>query len=170
MQVGLFRYIPSGIGPPWDMSSPRLAIGRCSENGRIYSVTTVCRSRRPIFSDPGTVDIVCEEIRRLEEDRIVDSFAWVIMPDHLHWIFRLHVGPLARCMRCLKGRGARRIGLQIGKSGGVWQPGYFDHALRSDDSLRKHVRYLVENPVRIGLTSSIREYPHVWCVWDVENL
>lgn len=152
------------------MSSPRLAIGRCSEHGRIYSVTTICRLRRPIFSDPETVDIVREEIRRLEEDRIVDSFACVIMPDHLHWIFRLRVGPLACCMRYLKGRSARRIGLQIGKSGGVWQPGDFDHAIRSDESLRRHARYLVENPVRAGLTSSIGEYPHVWCAWGVENL
>ncbi len=154
------------------MSSPRLAIGRTSEKGRIYSVTTICHRREPLFLDPLSGGIVTNELRRLEEDGVVENFAWVLMPEHLHWLFSLRSGSLARCLQLLKGRSAYAINRQRDCNDTVWQPGYYDHALRDDDddALRKLAEYIVLNPVRAGLVAKVDDYAHWWCAWDLTKV
>jgi putative transposase len=156
-------------GQPCGMSSPRLTTGRISAHDRIYSVTTVCYRRQPLFLDMTAVDAVADELHRLSQDGVVDHIAWVLMPDHLHWLFHLRDGTLAYCMQLLKGRSARSINRGRDSNGTVWQAGYFDHALRHEDCVGKHARYIVENPVRAGLTTVVGDYAHVWCAWDMTN-
>jgi putative transposase len=92
----------------------------------------------------------------------VDSLAWVLMPDHLHWLFVLRDGALDKVMRRVKSRSAIRIRRIGGGDGPVWQKGYHDHAARTEEDLLAMARYVVANPVRAGLVQSLREYP----LWD----
>jgi putative transposase len=103
------------------MSSPRLTRGRISEHGRIYTVTTVCHRRRPLFLDTFVVGAVTRELRRLADDGIAENHAWVLMPDHLHWLFGLRNCDLSECMQLLKGRSARSINRVLDGHGAVWQ-------------------------------------------------
>ena len=41
----------------------------------------------------------------------------------------------------------------------LWQKGYYDHILRSDEAHLSIARYIFENPVRAGLVKDVREYP-----------
>lgn len=43
----------------------------------------------------------------------------------------------------------------------LWQPSYWDHVLREDESILPFVRYILENPVRAGLVDSREEYPYL---------
>ena len=89
------------------------------------------------------------------------------MPDHLHWLFSLRNGSLAGCLQLLKGRSAHAINRLRDRSGAVWQPGYYDHALRDHDAVRKLAEYIVLNPVRAGLVTTVGDYAHWWCAWDL---
>jgi putative transposase len=40
------------------------------------------------------------------------------------------------------------------KSRRLWQPGFFDHILRSDESYAQKWKYVRENPVRSGLVET----------------
>jgi putative transposase len=42
----------------------------------------------------------------------------------------------------------------------VWQKDFYDHIIRDEQDLTNHIRYILLNPVRKGLVSSWREYPH----------
>ena len=42
----------------------------------------------------------------------------------------------------------------------LWQPGYHDRILRDDESTEATARYILENPIRAGLTRQIGEYPY----------
>ena len=95
----------------------------------------------------------------------VESLAWVLMPDHLHWLFILHSDSMADIAKQLKGRSALAINQHLARSGAVWQPNYHDHALRRDEDLRKTARYIVANPLRRGLVSDIGQYPLWDAVW-----
>jgi putative transposase len=53
-------------------------------------------------------------------------------------------------MKAIKGRAARLINLALQRSGPVWQEEFFDHVLRSNDSLVDRVDYVCQNPVRAG--------------------
>jgi REP element-mobilizing transposase RayT len=45
--------------------------------------------------------------------------------------------------------------------GRLWQDGYYDHVLRNNETTVKVARYIVENPVRAGLVTSVKEYPFI---------
>jgi putative transposase len=152
------------------MSSSRLTRGRRSKIDHVYSITTIVHDRQPIFLDAALAAIVIDELRQLSARGHVRHFAWVLMPEHLHWLFALRRGDLAYCVQLMKGRSARAINIARCGSGRVWQPGYFDHALRRDEAVRVHARYLMANPLRAGLVEEISEYPHQWCAWDIDAL
>jgi len=136
-----------------------------SRSGATYAVTTVTKARTPLFADAALARTVISEIARCDEDGAIVSHAWVVMPDHLHWIFELRIGSLGRCMQAFKSRSARRINEAAKSSGAAWQAGFYDRCLRDDGDLLEQVRYLAMNPVRRGLVARIEDYPFWWCRW-----
>jgi hypothetical protein len=44
--------------------------------------------------------------------------------------------------------------------GQVWQEGFFDHLLRTDESYSQKWNYVRENPVRAGLVKSAAEWTY----------
>ncbi|MFE3969609.1 transposase [Stenotrophomonas sp. YIM B13575] len=150
------------------MSSPALRIGRWSQTGNVYAITAVTYARRRWFDDEANVDLLIEALRTVERTGRTCSLAWVIMPDHLHWLIQLRSGTLAGCMQILKSRSGRSIGRYVDADTPIWQPGYYDHALRSDECLRMQAMYIAANPVRAGLAARIGEYPYAWSRWPLE--
>ena len=53
-----------------------------------------------------------------------------------------------------KGRWVVRIKTQL------WEEGFFDHVLRSDESYSQKWNYVRENPVRAGLVKSVEDWPY----------
>jgi REP element-mobilizing transposase RayT len=144
------------------MSSPRLRLGRVSEPGHVYVLTTVVEGRRRLFEDPVNAELVIDALRHVERCGRSRSMAWVVMPDHVHWLMELRRGTLATCMNVFKSYSSRKLG--VGK---VWQLGYYDHAVRTDESLEHAARYIIANPLRAGLAENMGEYPYAWCRWDL---
>ena len=92
--------------------------------------------------------------------RHVQTLAFVVMPDHVHWLLQLEErGCLPDAVRLYKAKVSLAIGQQI------WQRGFHDHAVRDDESLRDIARYIIANPLRAGLAKSIREYSHWDAIW-----
>ncbi|PWB28651.1 hypothetical protein DCO49_05005 [Stenotrophomonas sp. SPM] len=151
------------------MSSPALRIGRWSQTGNVYAITAVTYARRRWFDDEANVDLLIEALRTVERTGRTCSLAWVIMPDHLHWLIELRRGTLAGCMQILKSRSGRAIARQVEANAPIWQPGYYDHALRSDECLRTQAMYIAANPVRAGLATFLGEYPHAWSRWPLRE-
>ena len=140
-----------------------------SHTGNAYAITTVTHARRPWFSDKANVDLLIEALRTVERTGRTFSLAWVIMPDHLHWLIELRTGTLAGCLQILKSRSGRSIATGVDANAPIWQPGYYDHALRSDECLRAQAMYIVANPVRAGLANCLGEYPHAWSRWPLQD-
>ena len=142
------------------MTRDALRVGRYSESGRIYLITTATIGRRPVFEDFACARCVVREMRHLAEQGGVASLAWVVMPDHLHWLLQLgEHADLSDTIRALKGRSAHRLG------GPLWQRASHDRALREEDDLLAAARYIVANPLRAGLVSRIGDYPHWDAIW-----
>lgn len=146
------------------MPYDNLRIGRYSETNRIYFVTTVIKNRNErIFNDFSAARLVVNEMRYLHETEKVSSIAWVIMPDHLHWLFQLkEQESLPNVVKSLKARSAQNINKYLNRTGAVWQKAYYDHALRKEEDIKGISRYIVANPLRAGLVKNIGDYP----LWD----
>ncbi|MEW6502126.1 MAG: REP-associated tyrosine transposase [Thermodesulfobacteriota bacterium] len=157
------------MGKPDSCSRPgckALRHGRHSAPGIIYHVTTSTLDRYPYFRDFPSGRLVVREMRRLEEEGHVDSLAWVLMPDHLHWLFRLKGrSSLAQAMGMIKGRSAFTLNRRLHRRGPIWQKAFYEHAMRADEDLVATARYIVANPVRAGVVQRVMDYPLWDAVW-----
>ncbi len=144
-----------------------LTKGRCSENWRAYFVTTVLAERdRQYFREFFCARIVVAEMRNLHESKAVHSMAWVVMPDHVHWLFQLtDSATLSSVVKGFKARSAQRVNRYLGRQGTLWQKAFYDHAVRKDEDVRGIARYIVANPLRSGLVKNIGDYPHWDAIW-----
>jgi len=147
------------------MSSPKLTCGRYSAINAVYTVTTVTYNRRSIFAAPDLAQIVRQYIEHSDREGYSQTHAWVIMPDHVHWMFALSEGNVSVCLMRFKSRCARAINRAREVYGPVWQAGFYDHQLRNEEDLREQAHYIIANPVRAGIVADIRDYPHWGCRW-----
>ena len=92
--------------------------GRCSEIGRAYLLTSVIENRRPLFLDLRVGRFLVTEMRAEVVSGRIESMAWVVMPDHLHWLVTLRQGNLDDLMRRVKSRSAIVSMLRLAKVGG----------------------------------------------------
>ena len=67
----------------------RLRTGGYSESGQIYLLTAVLLNREPLFRDFYRGRLVVDAIRTAELEGLATSLAWVVMPDHFHWLIEL---------------------------------------------------------------------------------
>lgn len=145
------------------MSYNNLQKGRYSQHNQIYFITTVLHQRKPIFKDFFCAKNVVLQIKTLHDDGLVDSLAWVIMPDHVHWLFALNdITSLPKTMQRFKARTAHQINRYLDRRGTVWQKAYYDHALRREEDIKGTARYIIANPLRAGIVNHIGDYP----LWD----
>ncbi|PUA43987.1 transposase [Pseudomonas protegens] len=142
--------------------SHRLRRGRYSESGRAYLITTVVHQRRPLFSDWCLARLVVAELKHVQDLGLADSLAWVLMPDHLHWLLQLRAATLPQVMQRMKSRSTRQLNQHLGLRGAQWQSGYHDRAVRDGEDIRPIARYIIANPLRAGLVQRIGDYP----LWD----
>ncbi|MEA3543757.1 MAG: transposase [Thermodesulfobacteriota bacterium] len=155
--------------------------GRHSVPGHCYLLTSVTYNRQPVFLDFVSARLCIQAMQYQHNIGRIDSHAYVIMPDHFHWLVTLREkGSLSAIMQSVKGFSSRAIAKRYSSrqecrsyvgavsrpriNDPVWQKGYHDHALRDDEGLRQVARYIVANPVRAGLVRRAIEYPH----WDAE--
>ena len=84
---------------------------------------------------------------------------YVIMPDHLHLFVRGDQSfVLATWIKGLKQ--AILKGFPTNSEKFFWQPGFFDHLLRSDESYAQKWDYVRQNPVRAGLVKFAEDWPY----------
>lgn len=120
-------------------------------------------------------DLLVLEIERLRQavrlTRAEQPFqiaAWVVMPDHLHTIWRLPVGDEAASARWrrIKARfsislpQAMRQSRRSSRAQGVWQRGFWQHRIGDEADLRLHMRSCQMDPVRHGLVDDPAAWPY----------
>ena len=92
--------------------------------------------------------------------RGIHTGRYVLMPDHIH----LFVSPprnlrLENYVRLLKQHLNRALRVDL-PNGRLWQPGFFDHLVRANESYRQKWEYVLQNPVRAGLVKAGQDWPY----------
>lgn len=137
---------------------------RASLAGQTYHLTSATAFRRRLFTQFEAASAAAGAFASACRSGGAELVAWVLMPDHAHWLVELGEGAvLSDVANRLKSASARAVNAATGCAGRqVWAPGYHDHALRRDESVRGVAAYIVANPVRAGLVASPLEWPY----WD----
>ena len=137
----------------------RLRAGRHSQASAVYHVIATTHARQPLFADLYAARTVIRVLHLEQCLGRAQTLAFVLMPDHLHWLMRLQTMNLSRVVRDVKAVSAHHLG------GKVWQTGFFDHAARQEEDIVAMARYIVANPLRAGLVQSLGDYPHWDSIW-----
>jgi REP element-mobilizing transposase RayT len=148
---------------PEELTKPHgndLRKGRVSLPGQVYHITTITFERRPVFSDLQSARLLIGALQAAQARDEATTLAFVVMPDHLHWLMQLGEGAsLSNVVGAVKAVTAHALGQRI------WQNGFHDHAVRKEEDLAKLARYIIANPVRAGLAQRVGDYPHWDAVW-----
>ncbi|HEX5352980.1 MAG TPA: transposase [Rhodanobacteraceae bacterium] len=140
--------------------------GRVSVPDHVYLVTTVTRERKPYFRD---FAVGCAAARCFDQTRTLGDacmLAWVLMPDHVHWMIRLgRADTLEAVVNRLKSASARAANRTLRRDGSLWARAFHDHALRAEEDLRRSARYVIANPVRARLVERVGDYPFWNAAW-----
>lgn len=84
---------------------------------------------------------------------------WVILPDYLHVIINNRESPVSDLVHRFKIRYSRRYRDRY-RPGSVWQRRFWDHVIRDQQDMDRHLDYIHYNPVRHGLTEDSLAYEH----------
>jgi len=97
-----------------------------------------------LLRDPTKRAHLEESLMHFHGERVTHE-AWVIMPNHVHALFRPLMA-VSELVKAWKGVSARRIG-----EGPVWQQNYRDTLIRGPGHFARVVRYIRSNPGKAGL-------------------
>ena len=147
----------------------QLRRGRKSISGTYYSITLATHNRTSVLTMRGIPDVIFECFDWLETDNRLKWICVMVMPDHVHAVFQLgNKQTLPRLIQSFKRFTANQINAFLVRTGPIWQVNYYDHGIRSDESLEEIIRYCYENPVRKGLVRRPEDYPHWRCKFDMQ--
>ncbi len=62
--------------------------GRFSQQNQIYLITTVTEGRERIFTDLFAAKVLINRLKYEQVQGNADTLAFVLMPDHLHWLMQ----------------------------------------------------------------------------------
>ena len=95
-------------------------------------------------------------------ENFYELIAVIVMPEHVHLLFTPFKGySLSRIMKGIKGVSAHEINQLRSTKGNVWQDESFDRIIRDQKELDEKLNYMLNNPVKRGLTDDPWNY-HGW--------
>jgi putative transposase len=106
---------------------------------------------------PGVSRIV-EDALRFFQGEHYDLRAWVIMPNHVHVLFKVDATPMAEILESWKKYISQKINRMLRRRGAFWAPDYFDTFMRDGEHERKTARYIENNPTKAKLVLDPKEW------------
>jgi putative transposase len=127
--------------------------------GNYYFITNVTIERAPILVQ--NIDLYQIAMNRLSQKFKFEIPAWVVLPDHFHLIINPKTNDLSKIIRVFKQDFGFLYRQRIGIRGGrVWQLRFWDHIIRDQNDMNRHIDYIHYNPVKHGLVKATRDYAH----------
>ena len=132
---------------------PRLPVVFDRYEFPLYFVTFCTASRRRLLANAETHTAFCTFAERGWRERGIAVGRYVIMPDHVHvFVTGGQDFNLSQWVRQLKA--------VLGREPKLWQRGFFDHLLRSEESYADKWEYVHRNPVRARLAARAEDWPY----------
>ena len=136
--------------------------------GTYFFTVNLAERRRRLLVEHVDLLRAAVAVTRREHPFRIDAV--VILPDHLHAAWTLPPGDadfsvrwrkikarFSRGLPCIERRSVSRVGKG---ERGIWQRRFWEHAIRDEDDLRRHVDYIHYNPVKHGHCRKVADWPY----------
>jgi len=157
-----------------------------SRFGNTYFFTVVTYQRRPLFSIEQCRVLLRDILKEVQALHPFNIEALVLLPDHLHCIWKLPDSDVDYSMRWglikkeftkqIKNLFAGRAALakeakcappaivtrsrERHREGTIWQRRFWEHQIRDESDFRAHCDYIHYNPVKHGLVNAPRDWAY----------
>jgi len=142
--------------------------------GGTFFFTLVTYDRAEIFRNDQARQYLRESLEGQQAQRPFDMLAMVLLPEHLHCIWKLPDGDNEFSVRwaCIK-KSFTQLWLKSGgkegkvsparkklRSKGIWQRRFWEHTIKDEDDFYNHMNYIHYNPVRHKLVGCPHQWPY----------
>ena len=146
---------------------------RAKFEGGYYFFTVVTYRRRKLFTTEFARECLHLAVNETRLTRSFEIIAFCLLPEHLHCIWKLTEddADYSRRWSSIKGQFSRAYLKLSGQRGQVsssrarkgevciWQRRFWEHQIRDENDLQRHVDYIHYNPVKHGLVQNVEEWP-----------
>ena len=153
---------------------------RASFPGGYYFFTLVTYRRRRILTGEQSITCLRHAFEKVRAKRYFETVAVCLLPEHLHCIWRLPEGDADFSTRwslikkdftmSFVNEGGEEFAQSSSRLGhrhrGIWQRRFWEHQIRDERDLQRHIDYVHYNPVKHGLVAQLEDWPwstyHKW--------
>ncbi|MBU1320233.1 MAG: transposase [candidate division Zixibacteria bacterium] len=134
-------------------------------DGQIYFITMVTYRRRSILITHH--HLFWESLMKYMHEMVFRLIAHVELPDHTHMIIDPCKCNLSSIIQKVKLSFSKKVSYALHRDcGRIWQSRFWDHMIRDQDDMNRHIDYIHYNPVKHDYAdspcdwrfSSFREY------------
>ncbi len=137
------------------------------QTGDTVFLTLVTAQRRRWLAPDRAKAQLLNALRETKRQRPFRHLAHVLLDDHLHWLLQTvsgeSVSSLVARFKLTVFHHRKTLGWDCQS---LWQPRYYDHIIRDDQDLHRHLDYIHYNPVRHGYAAIARQWRwssfHAW--------
>jgi putative transposase len=136
---------------------PRIPRGQ--RGGYAYHIINRGNGRGTVFHKPQDYEAFISLLAEAKKRHRVKLFGFCLMPNHFHLVVEpADQTALSQFMQWLLTSHVRRYHKHYGTSGHIWQGRFKSLPVQRDEHLMTVLRYVLQNPVRAGLSSTVREW------------
>ena len=116
------------------------------------------------------IDLLRDTVRAVRKRYPFQIDAWVVLPEHMHAVWTLPPGDadFSKRWRLIKSGFSRALPKteylssvrKMAGERGIWQRHFWEHSIRDETDLERHVDYVHINPVKHGHVAKAVEWPY----------
>jgi len=138
------------------------------ENNRYIFITAVTYKRAPLLIN--NIGLLRESFEKSKQFYQYEIVAIVVLPDHIHIIIKPEkIEDYPKIISRIKHHFSRNMEYnnenisqsKISKrEKGIWQRRYWEHTIRDEADLHKHLDYIHYNPVKHKLAKAVKDWKY----------
>ena len=140
--------------------------------GATYFFTVNTYQSLRVLADPPFYLALKNTLQQVQAEHPFTLDAFVLLPDHVHCIWTLPPGDANYALRWnlikrLVSQATRHLvkaplnrSRQQRRELGLWQRRFWEHQIRDEQDLVKHVEYIHWNPVKHGCVARVMDWPY----------
>jgi putative transposase len=147
---------------------------RLKSEAAYYFFTVVTHNRRTFLCDADARECLKTAWGVVRRSRPFDVVAVCLLPEHLHCVWKLPEGDddFSTRWALIKKRFTRDY-LKLGgieaiqsdsriqkRERGIWQRRFWEHRMRDESDLQRHIDYVHFNPVKHHLVEKVEDWPY----------
>ncbi|MBT8373086.1 MAG: transposase [Deltaproteobacteria bacterium] len=151
---------------------------RAQVKGGTYFFTVVTHRREKIFNRSDNVELLRQAFKKVIKGHPFKIDAFVLLPDHLHCIWTLPRGDadFPTRWRLIKSHFSRNCNM-VGwvearnptrpnasrlkkKEKPIWQRRFWEHLIRNNNDLKRHIEYIHYNPVKHRMVKAPKDWQY----------